>query len=391
MRRAVPSPEPLTPMLVAELVGGIYEAALSPHLWHAFVDRIEAIYPDLTVMLFSHESGEAGGDLSIVTNYPEAALRDYAAYYFSNSPYVDFVPGNQIGLPTRSETIISDAELFATEYYNDFMRPHGLGRYGTGMVLEREPAGWASLSFGDQHDDPARRDPQMLLLRPLPPHLRRASKLRRTLAEAGSAVQAPQAMFDGWSHAAFVLDRDGRVRTMNRRGEALIVAGEGVVLNRLGRLRSFDERCSRTLDDAITACRLSLGGVVRGDASPPGTMLPRPDGGSPLQAMLWPIASASSFGLPAASGQMLLVISDPDATPPDATAWIARRFGLSPAEERLADAVIAGVPLNEAAERLGIQLSTARTRLKTIQTKTGCHRQLDLVRLAMSVPGFEPG
>lgn len=391
MRRAVPSPEPLTPMLVAELVGGIYEAALSPHLWHGFVDRIEAIYPDLTVMLFSHESGEADGDLSIVANYPEAALRDYGAYYFANSPYVDFVPGNQVGLPTRSETIISDVELFATEYYNDFMRPHRLGRFGTGMVLEREPGGWASLSFGDQHDDLARREHQMLLLGLLAPHLRRAFKLRRTMVEAGSAVLAPQAMFDGWSHAAFVLDRDGRVRTMNRRGEALIAAGEGVVLNRLGRLRSLDERCSRALDDAITVCRLSLDGGVQGGVAPPGTMLPRPDDGSPFQAMLWPIVSASSFGLPAASGQMLLVISDPDATPPDATAWIARRFGLSPAEERLAGAVIAGVPLNEAAERLGIQLSTARTRLKTIQTKTGCHRQLDLVRLAMSVPGFEPG
>jgi len=44
------------------------------------------------------------------------------------------------------------------------------------------------------------------------------------------------------------------------------------------------------------------------------------------------------------------------------------------------------VPLGEAAEGLGIQLSTARTRLKSIQAKTGCHRQLDLVRLAMSAP-----
>ena len=64
-------------------------------------------------------------------------------------------------------------------------------------------------------------------------------------------------------------------------------------------------------------------------------------------------------------------------------------FVTGAALERLAEAVIAGVPLNEAAGQLGIQLSTARTRLKTIQTKTGCHRQLDLVRMAMSVPSLE--
>ena len=45
-----------------------------------------------------------------------------------------------------------------------------------------------------------------------------------------------------------------------------------------------------------------------------------------------------------------------------------------------------GTPLTEAAEHLGIRLSTARTRLKIIQTKTHCHRQVDLVRLALSLP-----
>lgn len=384
----MPRPEPLTPMLVAELVGGIYEAALDPGLWRQFVERIEAVYPDLTIMLFSHENRDTAAELSIVVNYPEAALRDYAAHYFSNSPFVDFVPRNRIGLPTRTETIIGEAELFRTEHYNDFMRPHRLGHHGTGMVLEREPQGWTSLSFADRTNDEARRDHQMALLSLLAPHLRRAFKLRRTLIEAQSAAMAPRAVFDGWMHAAFVLDRDGRVATMNRRAELLIAQNDGIALSRFGRPRSFDDKSSRALDDAIAACRALPDGVVHGDAGLAGVILPRRRRGSPLHAMLWPITSSAEFGLPAAPGQVLLVLSDPDDTPPDAVAWIARRFGLSPAEERLAGEVIAGVPLNEAAEKLRIQLSTARTRLKTIQAKTGCHRQLDLVRLAMSVPSI---
>ncbi|MCX8474595.1 MAG: hypothetical protein MT490_02250 [Sphingomonas sp.] len=374
-------------MLVADLVGSIYEAALDPNLWRPFVERIEAVYPDLTIMLFSHESRDTAAELNVVVNYPEAALRDYAAYYFSNSPFVDFVPRNRIGLPTRTETIISEAELFRTEHYNDFMRPHRLGHHGTGMVLEREPQGWTSLSFADRVNDEARRDHQMVLLGLLAPHLRRALKLRRTLIEAQSAAMAPRAVFDGWTHAAFVLDRDGRVATMNRRAELLVAQDDGITLNRFGRPQSFDDKSSRALDDAIAACRALPDGVVHKDTGPVGVMLPRRRRGSPFHAMLWPVASAE-FGLPAAVGQVLLVLSDPDDTPPDAVAWIARRFGLSPAEERLAGEIVAGVPLNEAAERLGIQLSTARTRLKTVQAKTGCRRQLDLVRLAMSVPSI---
>lgn len=377
----MPRPEPLTPMLVAELVGGIYEAALEPRLWRPLVERIERLYPELTIMLFSHESGGAD-EISVALNYPDAALRDYTAHYFANSPFVDFVPRNQIGRPTRSESIISKAELFRTEHYNDFMRPHRLGLHGCGMVLEREPEGWASLSFSDQKDDAERRAHQMALLGLLAPHFARALKLRRTMIAARTPGTAQQAVFDGWTHAAFVLDAEGRVATMNRRAEALTASGDGITLNRLGQPRSLDDRSSRALDTAISHCRIRLA-----DSALNGVMLPRADR-PPLHAMLWPLASVTDFGLPTAPGQVLLIVSDPEDTPPGAVEWISRRFGLSPSEEKLADAVIAGVPLGEAAERLGIQLSTARTRLKAIQTKTGCHRQLDLVRLAMSVPGI---
>ncbi|WP_342250416.1 helix-turn-helix transcriptional regulator [Sphingomonas sp. OTU376] len=382
----MPSPAPLTPMLVAELVGGIYEAALDPCLWQSLVDRIEAIYPEITVALFSHESHVPSAALNIRANFSEAALRDYSAYHFSTSPYVDFVPRNGVGQPVRTEAIISDEELFRTEHYNDFMLPHGVGRYGTGMVLERDPGGWASLSLADRRNDVDRRDHQMQLLRLLAPHFGRAFKLRRTLMDSRMAGQAQQAVFDGWMHAAFVLDRDGRVMTMNRRADALVIRGDCLVLNRFGQPRSFDDKCSRALETAFAACRASADAPIRAVDDPGGVMLPRRAGASALHAMLWPISSAAEFNLPSLPGQVLLVVSDPDDTPPGAVAWIARRFGLSPSEERLAEAVIAGVPLSEAAERLGIQLSTARTRLKTIQAKTDCHRQMDLVRLAMSVP-----
>ena len=71
--------------------------------------------------------------------------------------------------------------------------------------------------------------------------------------------------------------------------------------------------------------------------------------------------------------------------------WLARQYGLSPGEARLAEEIVNGAPLVEAAERLGIQVSTARTRLKVVQAKTGCGRQVDLVRLALSAPAMRRG
>jgi DNA-binding CsgD family transcriptional regulator len=111
----------------------------------------------------------------------------------------------------------------------------------------------------------------------------------------------------------------------------------------------------------------------------------RPSGAPPLRVMMWPLRFWSADALPG-DGAVLVVILDPTQVQRTPVGWLARQYGLSPSEQRLAEAIVNGTPLNAAAEQLGIQLSTARTRLKTIQTKTNCHRQVDLVRLALSLP-----
>ena len=55
------------------------------------------------------------------------------------------------------------------------------------------------------------------------------------------------------------------------------------------------------------------------------------------------------------------------------------RFGLTPAEARLALQLVAGEALRSAAVKLGISYETARTELKNIFNKTGTCRQAELV------------
>jgi DNA-binding CsgD family transcriptional regulator len=136
-------------------------------------------------------------------------------------------------------------------------------------------------------------------------------------------------------------------------------------------------KCAAIATAMDVKCQPDLDGVV----------LPRPSGAAPLRAMMWPLpflgdTTSSEFG----AGTVLMVIFDPDQVQRTPVGWLARQYGLTPSEHRLAEAIINGVPLAEAAEQLGIQESTARTRLKIIQAKTDCRRQVDLVRLAHSMP-----
>jgi DNA-binding CsgD family transcriptional regulator len=60
-------------------------------------------------------------------------------------------------------------------------------------------------------------------------------------------------------------------------------------------------------------------------------------------------------------------------------------FGLSPSQVRLAEHIITGKTLRDAAERLSVSLATVRTQLERMFDKTGVRSQPALVRVLLSV------
>ena len=59
-------------------------------------------------------------------------------------------------------------------------------------------------------------------------------------------------------------------------------------------------------------------------------------------------------------------------------------FDLSPAEDRIARALIGGLTLQHCARDFGVSQETVRKQLKGIFAKTGTSRQTDLLRLLAS-------
>lgn len=377
------------PIFLTELVGHIYEAALDPQHWHEFLVELERIYPDSRVTLFGHENGRPCEALTVHRNFAADDLRAYVDYYVSNSPYVAAARTAPVGKALYSEMMVGDQELKSTEHYNDFVKPRRLGHYATGVLIERRLNGMTALSLADHKNDADRRGRQFRLMELIAPHLKRAVRLHRFVAAEKMVADATQAAFDRWTHAAFVLNSAGRVVVMNQAAEMLLRRADGLWLGRDGQLRSIDEARTRDLDIAARKCAAVPVAIdaERRCEDLDGIVLPRSSGAAPLRAMLSPLPFLGGPAMPELEpGRVLLIAFDSDTMSRTPVDWMARQFGLTPAEQRLTEAIVNGVPLNDAAEQLGIRLSTARTRLKTIQTKTHCHRQVDLVRLALSRP-----
>jgi len=82
----------------------------------------------------------------------------------------------------------------------------------------------------------------------------------------------------------------------------------------------------------------------------------------------------------------LLVIVDFEASGAAATNQLRSLFNLTVREAELAAAVMEGETVAQAARRLGISVTTARTLLARVTAKTDSHSQAQLVRRLLAVP-----
>lgn len=81
----------------------------------------------------------------------------------------------------------------------------------------------------------------------------------------------------------------------------------------------------------------------------------------------------------------LVQLIDPELELPPIAGSIGRHYGLTGVECRLAELLMRGRTIQEAADAMRLKEQTARTYLKQVFQKTGTNRQVDLVRLMLMI------
>src|SRR5205085_9739045 len=152
--------------------------------------------------------------------------------------------------------------------------------------------------------------------------------------------------------------------------------GDGLKI-RNGKLGALDVSESAGVETAIAAAA-----AEQKTAAAIGRILVRRhDGLLPYVLTVAPLgADLTVHGRPLA----MIVLTDPDECSPSERD-LAEFFRLSPAESRLAVALLAGKKLSEVAIEFEVQITTLRTQLSSILQKTGVTRRVDLVRLLYNV------
>ena len=369
---------------LSELLATLYAAPLEPAMWQVFFDRMSALTKVSCGYLMTSNRDEgprvlAGGGFSF---NPEA-LRLYQEHFGQLDPFWAPFMNNARTVVLQGEELVSHDQLVKTEYYNDLLAIYEM-EYMTMMSCNFTAEQTDIISVWRNAKDGPMDDNSIDLLQMLLPHTRTALKIRSKLALSQDIGHFAEMTLDTMSIAALLVNAKGRVRHMNHLAATHLQSEDGLFLQG-GRLAANDSGESARLELLIAGA--ALNGRNGSEAVPGGAIrISRALSKGALQVTVLPVPERNQIA--GSEPSALVLVSDPSSLPRSRTALMRQLYGLTPAESRVADLLLEGLEVREAAERLCITLETARFHVKRVLVKTGAHRQTELLRIMLSLPGY---
>jgi len=255
-------------------------------------------------------------------------------------------------------------EIAKHPYYQEFLAPHGLQWYA-GVKIACGDDLWAVALQRTIDQGPFSAEEKDELAR-ISSRLATGAAIARALsaAAANGALEA----FEMSGTAVVLLNRHGKVFKANQTAERLLVDDVQIVK---GQLTAKDARATTALKRAIHDLLWRPSGGLSAPVA-----LPR---ASRRPLLAYPARLSHSTANALADCQAMVILIDPDRGSPTPETNLRTIFRLTEAEARLATRLAQGESVEKVAEQFGIAKETARSQLKSIFTKTGVHRQAELV------------
>jgi len=370
------------------LLDQLYAAATEPGEWPAFIEGVAKYTDSALVSIHIHDVSRLTGFGLWQYGLPEGAQQEYAEWAPHNPQMIAAAPLLRTGR-VFPNLVVPKRDLRNSAFHVDWLDRYVRTGDNAGLCIFLEPPLTAVLACNRTLNKPDYGPETAQFFHALRPHLQRAVSVYRRLGALDIERAASVEALERLSVAVFFIDERGKVLFYNDAANRLLTQRDGIVLTglqRLGAVRSGDDAEVQRL--VREACAMSSGAGER-----PGGVLQirRPSNRRPYAMIIaplglrqWPFLSER----PAAA----VFVSDPEHTVQPPAEHLARLFGLTPAEARLAAALAARLSLEDYAEQAKITIGTARWTLKRVLEKTGCRRQSELVHiLVTSVAGIVRG
>jgi DNA-binding CsgD family transcriptional regulator len=359
------------------LLPRIYETGAGD--WDTLLDEITRFVEGSAVALVSHDFKHNLGSVLSAIGYNQKFLPAYALHHARQNVWLarerDYRPPGTIHV---GEHLVPEHQLLRTKFYDEWLRPQDL-HHRLCAVLSRENAIAVFLEIMRPRQRGAFGADDIERLRLLLPHLQRALRLHRRMAELELERDAALRALDQLPWGVMLVDEHRNRLRANRHAEEILVAGDGLMA-RGNTLRAeladetarLDRLLSRALDRSAPQGP-SAGGTLS---------ITRPSGAHPLSVVVVPL-HVKTDALGERGPIAAIFVTDPDIPLASNEQHLRELYALTAGEARLASCLLQGKSVDEAAATMGITVNTARAYLKRIYNKTGVRRQPELMRLLL--------
>lgn len=366
---------------VLDLVARIYDAALDPEAWPQVMADIRRLFDGAGVLLFGTDSRTNSLTGVIQDNMPSDGMAEYDQHYLFIDPRVRFTKTFPDKKVAHDYLFTSDDEIRRNEYY-DWLARHGFRYFmGTRIQVTDELAARFAIQFSPRQQDSVNSD-SIRLLELLLPHVERALQVNQRLNVVETSLAALMELSQSLPQGVILLSKQREVFYMNEPAEELLRQRDGLTLRRrrIAALRASE-------NDRLNACvnaayRMhdqilsNFDGLLE---------ISRPTGKRNLTLIVVPVRSRTLV-THSSERVVMILINNPSEFETLPAEELKRVHGLTAAEARLAAALLRGLSLRAYATEARITENTARWQLKQILSKTGTHRQSDLIRLILTGP-----
>jgi DNA-binding CsgD family transcriptional regulator len=356
----------------ARLVASVYDAALAPELWPGALETVAEHFAaaGADYSLWNKRNGKVEW-LSV--SGPMIQYRtDYIKHYYAVDPF----QREATLRPTRdwmqATKVLPGTLLRGDEWYNDFLLKSGV----EDLLAIRLYETTSHVVFFEFHrgigGDPLAEAGSPGLKELLEP-LTKAARLRIELRKAGLDHRARlgREALDYLSTGVIIVDRDGRAIDLNQAAERVLRRQDGLVL-RHGKLRALRENEDVKLRNSLTAAAADEKRVT----AVAHLLVNRRAHHSPYTLSVAPLVTTGASHV---DPLVVVFVADPEALSPS-DGELMEVFGWSPAETRLAVALMAGKSLPDVAAEFDISVTVVGRQFKSILKKAGVRTHGDLLR-----------
>jgi DNA-binding CsgD family transcriptional regulator len=306
----------------------------------------------------------------------QAGDLEYKEYYSQVDDRLGWLATGRVGEWRADHQRFDERFVRKSEIYNDFLFKYGGRHMVVGRIGERTTQSEA-IAFLRPLGAQEYAETEYAFLRSLSPHLIRSATLRARMQTLERQQSASESVVAHLPYGTLWINAAGRIVSLNPQATAILAAGDGLSV-RNDKLAVSEPADAERLQYAL---RMATAMAPRQGQW---FAIARRKQSTPLLVSVIPATIPAALDPLCGGPFALLILQDMARQRVSRSAQLQVIYRLTPAETRLAEALLENDTIESYALKNDISRNTVRTHLASLFAKTGAKRQAELIRTLLA-------